>query len=406
MKRSAFLAALALALAVPASAMAYTSPTWNLDGTYTIPFTCVTGCPSPPDYPYSVTITGTSDTTGAFTGTGYYITGGGYPEVTATGDVDGWDVMIELSYTDPGLSAYNPFVLTGSIDRYGGMSGTATDGNGRTFTWRTTSGSVGLFSPRCDYGTYPLATRVWSGFAPSSGGVVTTTALEPGHDYFIEASGTYFAGGDGMFDIQADAEYSQDAYQRANSLAWTSSVHLYEGFGDVLLDLLVDGQNVDWGSYSSSHRYTLDVVPTGDPLQIGANIYDTYAPNNTGGICVAVYVRAEFTGFFAPVDNLPTMNSVKAGSAIPVKFSLGGDWGLDIFAAGYPKSEQIACTTGASLDNIENTVNAGGSSLSYDPVADQYVYVWKTDKSWAGTCRQLVAKLADGTYHRANFQFK
>jgi len=35
-----------------------------------------------------------------------------------------------------------------------------------------------------------------------------------------------------------------------------------------------------------------------------------------------------------------------------------------------------------------------------------YVYVWKTDKSWARTCRQLVVKLDDGTSHRANFSFK
>ena len=36
----------------------------------------------------------------------------------------------------------------------------------------------------------------------------------------------------------------------------------------------------------------------------------------------------------------------------------------------------------------------------------QYVYVWKTDKAWSGTCRQLVVKLSDNTEHRANFRFK
>jgi len=112
-----------------------------------------------------------------------------------------------------------------------------------------------------------------------------------------------------------------------------------------------------------------------------------------------------FSGFFQPVDNLPTLNSVKAGQAIPVKFSLGGDQGLDIFEAGYPKSEQIVCNSGALVDGIETTVNAGSSSLSYSAGNDQYTYVWKTEKSWTG-CRQLVVKLLDGTIQRANFKFK
>jgi predicted extracellular nuclease len=113
-----------------------------------------------------------------------------------------------------------------------------------------------------------------------------------------------------------------------------------------------------------------------------------------------------FTGFFQPVDNLPTLNVVKAGSSIPVQFSLGGDQGLNIFLNGYPLSQQIACDSNLSLDNIEQTVTAGGSSLSYDASTDQYTYVWKTNKAWTGMCRQLVVTFNDGTYHRANFSFK
>jgi hypothetical protein len=111
-----------------------------------------------------------------------------------------------------------------------------------------------------------------------------------------------------------------------------------------------------------------------------------------------------WNGFFQPVDNLPTLNVAKAGSAIPVKFSLSGNQGLNIFTSGYPKSQTIACDATAPVDGLELTLTAGNSSLSYDPVANQYVYVWKTDKSWAGTCRQLVVQLNDGTYHRANFK--
>lgn len=54
---------------------------------------------------------------------------------------------------------------------------------------------------------------------------------------------------------------------------------------------------------------------------------------------------------------------------------------------------------------IEQTVTAGGSTLNYDVTVGQYIYVWKTEKAWAGTCRQLVIKLTDNTYHRANFKF-
>jgi uncharacterized protein len=114
----------------------------------------------------------------------------------------------------------------------------------------------------------------------------------------------------------------------------------------------------------------------------------------------------DFTGFFQPVDNQPTVNSVKAGQAIPVKFSLAGDQGLDIFATGYPKSIQTNCDTTGETDPIETTVSAGGSGLSYDATAGVYTYTWKTDKLWANTCRQLRVTLHDGSQHVADFKFK
>ena len=125
---------------------------------------------------------------------------------------------------------------------------------------------------------------------------------------------------------------------------------------------------------------------------------------NTGQAAVTYTVVYDFTGFFRPVDNPTVVNVVKAGSAIPVKFSLGGDQGLGIMAAGYPKVVTTTCSTGAIQDAIEETVTAGGSSLTYDTVAGHYVYVWKTSKTWTG-CRQLQVKLIDGTMHVANFSF-
>ena len=110
-----------------------------------------------------------------------------------------------------------------------------------------------------------------------------------------------------------------------------------------------------------------------------------------------------FAGFFQPIDN-GMVNVAKAGSAIPVKFTLGGDQGLGVLAAGYPRSVQVACVASDPVDAIEETDTAGASSLSF---ADgQYHYVWKTEKGWSGTCRQLVVKLRDNTLHHATFRFK
>jgi probable HAF family extracellular repeat protein len=108
-----------------------------------------------------------------------------------------------------------------------------------------------------------------------------------------------------------------------------------------------------------------------------------------------------FDGFYQPVDNLPTLNKTKPGKTIPIRFSLGGDKGLDIFAEGYPKSEAISCDSAAMVDGIEVTLTGKGG-LSYNASTDTYEYAWATSPSWSG-CRQFVMKLKDGSVQRANF---
>ena len=141
---------------------------------------------------------------------------------------------------------------------------------------------------------------------------------------------------------------------------------------------------------------------------IGQYAVKVTVTDKDGGVS-APYTRTvavlwNWTGFFTPVSNT-SLNIVKAGSAVPLKFSLDGNQGLDVFAAGFPASAATACTSDAG-NLVEETSTAGSSSLSYDAGSDQYSYVWKTEKGWAGSCRQLVVKLADGSVRRANFQFR
>lgn len=145
------------------------------------------------------------------------------------------------------------------------------------------------------------------------------------------------------------------------------------------------------------------VFPVGNTT---VDVTATDAAGNTATGSFTVTVWHNFSGFLQPVENLPTLNLANAGQAVPVKFSLSGNKGLNILATGYPISSPIACDANEPGAVIEETISAAGSSLSYDAATDRYTYVWKTQKAWKGTCRILALRLADGSDHFAKFRFK
>ena len=85
---------------------------------------------------------------------------------------------------------------------------------------------------------------------------------------------------------------------------------------------------------------------------------------------------------------------MNAGRTVPVKFSLGGDRGLDIFENGYPQVQSVSCSS-ESADVVEETFAAEPSHLTYSSGNDQYTYLWRTDRSWAGQCKKLELKFVD-----------
>ncbi|MGZ4665412.1 MAG: PxKF domain-containing protein [Frankiaceae bacterium] len=137
-----------------------------------------------------------------------------------------------------------------------------------------------------------------------------------------------------------------------------------------------------------------------------------FAPSGTGDAQVTVRtshfstwnvgkVSYALTAGLEPVNLPPVVNTTKAGNAVPVRFRLGGDRGLEVFTAGYPKTSVMTCS-GGPKDEIELTLRLTKSVLVYEPRSQQYVYVWKTDKKWRG-CRDLQLKFKDGSSTTARF---
>src|SRR5262249_33256233 len=98
----------------------------------------------------------------------------------------------------------------------------------------------------------------------------------------------------------------------------------------------------------------------GTPTSGGAFAFTVAAEDENGFTATQAYSLTitnpyPFSGFFPPVDNPPTLNAVKAGTAVPVKFALGGNRGLNIFAAGSPTSQQVTCDSSAPVDAIDQT---------------------------------------------------
>lgn len=115
---------------------------------------------------------------------------------------------------------------------------------------------------------------------PATGGTVASNVtLQMGFSYLLAASGTFSAGA----SITADAEYSSGP----TSYVWQEPVEGYEGYGNDLLDLRVDGAFVNWGPFNANHLYTRSV--TGAGSTVAFDIYDIYSSNNQGALTVEIY---------------------------------------------------------------------------------------------------------------------
>jgi subtilisin-like proprotein convertase family protein len=188
---------------------------------------------------------------------------------------------------------------------------------------------------------------------------------------------------------------------------------------DGISKMLPNSEQIVTGTYvptdwNASNPYTapgMSVFTGTDPngiWKLGVSDISGGDEGSIGGWCLTIEAEAaqySFTGFDPPVSN-SDLNRAKAGSAVPIKFSLDGDQGLDILLEGYPQVQLVDCTSGDPAGIAVTAVTAGMSGLQYDPLTDTYTFLWKTQKDWAGKCAVFELGLNDGSSHEASFSFK
>ena len=128
-----------------------------------------------------------------------------------------------------------------------------------------------------------------------------------------------------------------------------------------------------------------------------------YAP--ASDVARSFQVTLPFSGFLPPLAGT-ALHRATAGAGVAINFTLGGDRGLNVLAAGSPSSAPVSCSSGAVLGAATPAQSAGNVGLQYDATTGEYTYVWKTDRSWSGSCRTLSLSLTDGSTYQARFQFR
>jgi hypothetical protein len=153
-------------------------------------------------------------------------------------------------------------------------------------------------------------------------------------------------------------------------------------------------------------------VADGDPVDtssVGERTFEVDAADAAANTAVArsVYrVVYDFEGFLWPVRNPPATNHWRAGLPVPIRFELDGDRGRDVIEEGWPQVAQIECGSGAEPASGEPARHPRWfRELAFRKRTARYVFLWRTRREWAGTCRRFLLRLNDGTVKRADFEF-
>lgn len=150
---------------------------------------------------------------------------------------------------------------------------------------------------------------------------------------------------------------------------------------------------------------------TGYGTTVGTHTLTATATDNAGRTTrvVRTYtVKPAYTakGLFAPVDMGTTVNTVKGGSTVPLKFEVF-EGSTELTATSIVqdiKYARTSCDASLATDAVETT-STGGTSLRYDTLSGQYVYNWQTPKT-VGSCYVVTVSVNEGPSLSALFKTK
>jgi hypothetical protein len=180
-------------------------------------------------------------------------------------------------------------------------------------------------------------------------------------------------------------------------------------------------QNVlaDWSATDAlsgiDQANTSGTVPSGSPIPTGTVGPCTFTvtaadkAGNTTTVTNTYHTNYDFIGFLPPVDNPDVVNVGKAGRTFPIKWQLkdaNGNFISDLSVVLYnPLRYCEAIGESKIWDDPIPGETSGSSGLRYDSTSNQYIFTWKTSKSFAGKSYELLLELDDGSVHTAMFRF-
>jgi hypothetical protein len=159
-------------------------------------------------------------------------------------------------------------------------------------------------------------------------------------------------------------------------------------------------------TYSRGGTATTDVTSVGTVGVLGsyAGSSNYTAASRTGTVAIGAWTTK---GFYQPVDMNGTLNTVKAGSTVPLKFELfaGATEKTGVSDVASFRTQTLSCQGLTALtDDIEMTTT-GGTSLRYDTTGGQFIQNWQTPKT-VGVCYAATMTGKDGTQITAYFKTK